>query len=85
MHATWTAGGDGGSGGAIQEDGGARALMWVHVGDSRLEIIQSPDGHLAILRDGDPVRQWAWGARDVEACTRTFLRMARGGRLRADD
>jgi hypothetical protein len=82
MHATWT------GGYSVQQYGGgesSRVLLWALVGGSRLEVVQSPDEHLAILRDGEPVRQWAWGARDVEACTRTFLRMTRGGRLRPDN
>ena len=53
----------------------ARILMSVVASEQTVQMVEREDGTLMILIDGVNPMHLRWPARQVEACTRTYMRL----------
>ncbi|HEX4793955.1 MAG TPA: hypothetical protein VH370_09195 [Humisphaera sp.] len=53
----------------------ARILMSVAASEQTVQMVERQDGTLMILIDGVNPMHLRWPARQVEACTRTYMRL----------
>ena len=53
----------------------ARILMSVAASEQTVQMVEREDGTLMILIDGVNPMHLRWPARQVEACTRTYMRL----------
>lgn len=53
----------------------SKVLMSASPSGQTIQVIEQPDGKLAIVIDGENPTHLRWGSHQVEACMRTYMRM----------